>query len=893
MDAIRMLLSRCAAFFKSQGLDKDLDDELRSHIEMATEDNQARGMDREAARTAALREFGGATQTKEAYRTQRALPFLETLAQDIRFAWRQLRRSPGFTVTAVLTLALGIGGNTAVFSIVNGVLLNPLPFTHPEQLVGLHESKPNFENGSISYPNFLDWRKNNHSFSWMAVARGYSFTVTGRGDAEQVNADFISSGYFSLLGVRPILGREFMQTEDQPGAPPVAMISEGLWRRKFSASRSILGQNITLNGKNFSIVGVVPASLEVRTQGFRNQDVYVPVPQWSNSILMNRGAGLGFHGIGRLNPGVSVEQARADMERVTRNLAEAYPDTDRGIAASIIPLKEQLVGSTRQFLLVLLAGVGFVLLISCVNVASLLLARSAGRSREFAVRTALGAGRSRVIRQLLTESLFLGVAAGILGTIPAMVGMHAALKVLPSALPRSGEIGVDFRVLAFTAVISLLTGTLFGLAPALKLSKGATQTALKDGDRGTSGTRGRALSTFVVAEIAVALVLLTGAGLMIRSMVRLWNVDPRFNAKNVLTLGLSLPPTTVSASPDAVRATMRELNTRFQAASGVTAVSQTWGAVPMNDEDDQLFWIDGQPKPKNNNDMNWVIDFIVDPDYMKVMQLRLMRGRFLTAEDDERAPLVVVVDQVFAEKYFPGQDAIGKRIHLVNNGGRGAQIVGIVGHVKQWGLDADDTQALRAEYYLPCMQMPDDFLAGMQSGTGMALRYDGNLAAVLDSIRRVNGQMSNEQVIAGTQTMEDIISASMASRRFAMILLGAFAAIAMTLACVGIFGVMAYLVSQRTQEVGIRMALGAQRKDILGMVFGKGTRLTVMGICAGIVASLALTRLMGKLLFEVSPTDPVTLIAVALLLALMALIACYVPAVRAMRIDPMRALRTE
>ena len=893
MDAIRMLVSRCGAFFKSQSLDKDLDDELRSHIEMATEDNQARGMDREAARTAALREFGGATQTKEASRTQRALPFLETLAQDIRFAWRQLRRSPGFTVTAVLTLALGIGGNTAVFSIVNGVLLNPLPFTHPEQLVGLHESKPNFENGSISYPNFLDWRKNNHSFSWMAVARGYSFTVTGRGDAEQVNADFISSGYFSLLGVRPILGREFMQTEDQPGALPVAMISEGLWRRKFSASPSILGQTITLNGKNFSIVGVVPASLEVRTQGFQNQDVYAPVPQWSNSILMNRGAGLGFHGIGRLNPGVSVEQARADMERVTRNLAEAYPDTDRGIAASIIPLKEQLVGSTRQFLLVLLAGVGFVLLISCVNVASLLLARSAGRSREFAVRTALGAGRARVIRQLLTESLFLGMAAGILGTIPAMVGMHTALKMLPSALPRSGEIGVDFRVLAFTAVISLLTGTLFGLAPALKLSKGATQTALKDGDRGTSGTQGRALSTFVVAEIAVALVLLTGAGLMIRSMVRLWDVDPGFNAHNVLTLGLSLPPTTASASPDAVRATMRELNTRFRAASGVTAVSETWGAVPMNGEDDQLFWIDGQPKPKNNNDMNWVIDFIVDPDYMKVMQLRLMRGRFLTAEDDERAPLVVVVDQVFAEKYFPGQDAIGKRIHLVNNGGRVAQIVGIVGHVKQWGLDADDTQALRAEYYLPCMQMPDDFLAGMQSGTGMALRYDGNLAAVLDSIRRVNGQMSNEQVIAGTQTMEDIISASMASRRFAMILLGAFAAIAMTLACVGIFGVMAYLVSQRTQEVGIRMALGAQRKDILGMVFGKGTRLTVMGICAGIVASLALTRLMGKLLFEVSPTDPVTLIAVALLLALMALIACYVPAVRAMRIDPMRALRTE
>ena len=893
MDAIRMLLSRCAAVFKRQDLDKELDEELEGHIEMATEENRARGMNEEAARTAALRDFGGATQAKEAYRTQRALPFLGTLAQDIRFAWRQLRRSPGFTVTAVLTLALGIGGNTAVFSIVNGVLLNPLPFPDSEQLVGLHESKPNFENGSISYPNFLDWRNNNHSFSWMAVARGSSFTMTGRGDAEQLNADFISSGYFSLLGVRPILGREFMQTEDRPGASPAAMISEGLWRRKFGAAPNIVGQTITLDNRNFSIVGVVPASLQVRTQGLENQDVYAPIPEWRNSILMDRGAGLGIHGIARLKPGVSVEQARADMAQVTRNLAEAYPDADRGIGASIIPLKEQLVGSTRQFLLVLLAAVGFVLLIACVNVASLLLARSAGRSREFALRSALGASRARVIRQLLTESLFLGGTAGTLGAIPAMVGMHAALKVLPSTLPRSGEIGVDFRVLAFTTIMSLMTGTLFGLAPALKISKGDTQTGLKDGGRGTSRTQGRALGTFVVVEIAVALVLLTGAGLMIRSMVRLWDVDPGFNAKNVLTLGLSLPPTTSSASPDAIRAKMRELNIRFRAASGVTAVSETWGAVPMNGEDDQLFWIDGQPKPKNNNDMNWVIDFIVDPDYMNVMQLRLMRGRFLSAEDDERAPLVVVVDQVFAEKYFPSQDAIGKRIHLVNNVGRVAQIVGIVGHVKQWGLDADDAQALRAEYYLPCMQMPDEILAGAQSGTGMALRYDGSLEAALDSIRRVNRQMSSEQVIAGEQTMEAIISDSMASRRFAMILLGAFAQIAMSLACVGIFGVMAYLVSQRTQEVGIRMALGAQRKDILGLVFGRGMRLTAMGICAGVLAALALTRLMGQLLFDVSPTDPVTLSAVVLLLALMALIACYVPAVRAMRIDPMRALRTE
>ncbi len=893
MDFVRILLSRCAAFVNRRHLDHDLDDELRLHIEMAIDENRSRGMNERQARTAALRDFGSVTQTREAYRAQRTLPFVEILAQDIRFALRQLRRSPGFTLTAVLTLALGIGGNTAIFSIVNGVLLNPLPFPQADQLVGLHESKPNFENGSISYPNFLDWRKNNHSFSSMAVARGYSFSVTGKGDAEQVNADFISSGYFAVLGIRPMLGREFAEAEDQPGAAPVALISEALWRRKFSAAPNIVGQTITLNGRNFSIVGVIAASLPLHTQGFRNQDVYAPVPQWNNSILMNRGAGLGFHGIARLKPGVSIEQARADMARVTQNLADAYPDIDRGIGASLIPLKEQIVGSTRKFLMVLLAAVGFVLLIACVNVASLLLARSAGRSREFAVRMALGASRARVIRQLLTESLLLGIAAGIAGMIPSVLGTHAALKVLPAALPRAEEIGVDLRVLAFTTIVSLLTGTLFGLAPALKTAKANSQTALKESGRGSSGTHPRALGTFVVVEIAVALVLLAGAGLMIRSLVRLWDVDPGFNSKNVLTLGLSLPPSMANASADATRSAMRALNANFAAAPGVTAISQTWGAVPMNGEDDQLFWIDGQPKPKNDNGMNGVIDFIVDPDYQKVMQLRLMRGRFLTAQDDENAPLVVVIDEVFARKYFPGQDAIGKRIHLVNSSGKLAQIVGIVGHVKQWGLDSDDTQALRAEYYLPCMQMPDGFLAGLRSGTGIILRYDGSLAAVLDSIRRVNRQMSHEQVISGEQTMENIVSDSLAFRRFAMILLGAFAAVAMALACVGIYGVMAYLVSQRTQELGIRMALGAQHRDILGLMLGKGMKLTLLGVCMGFIATVALTRLMDNLLFDVSPTDPFTLGTVALLLGLVALVACYVPAKRAMRIDPMTALRTE
>jgi predicted permease len=891
MDWVRTLVSRITSLVSQRKLDADLDDELRSHIELAAEESRKRGLSPDEARTAALREFGGVTQIRERYRTQRGLSWLEVLVQDLRFAMRMLWTNPGFTAVAILTLAIGIGGNTAIFSIVNGVLLNPLPFSHPQQLVGLHESKPNFPTGSISYPNFLDWRRENRTFASMALARGFSFSLTGKGDAEQVKAHFLSSGFFAVLGVRPLMGREFTPAEDNPGAAPVAMISEGLWRRKFDAAPDILSRNITLNGKNFSIVGVTPANLHL--PNVNGDDVFAPIPQWTNSILMMRGAGLGFHGIGRLKPGVTVEQARADMERVTRNLATAFPNEDHGIGASVIPLKEEIVGDTSTFLEVLLGAVGFVLLLACVNVASLLLARSASRSREFAMRAALGAKRARIIRQLLTESLLLGTTAGAIALVPAIWGTHVALKVLPAALPRAEEVGLDFRVLAFTVVVSLLTATLFGLAPALKTSRANPQAALQGGGRGAIASNHRVLGTFVVVELAIALVLLSGAGLLIRSLVRLWDVDPGFNAHNVVSIGISLPPSMTNATMDEARARLRELNDRFAHAPGITAVSQTLGAVPMNGEDDQWFWIDGQPKPKNQNEMNWVIDYIVDPDYLRVMQMPLLRGRFLTPADDEHSPLVAVVDDVFARKFFPEQDAIGKRIHLVSQGGKVAEIVGIVGHVKQWGLDADDMQSLRAQYYLSCMQMPDDFVALSRSRTGMLLRYTGSLGAALDSLRQVNKQMSTEQVIFGEQSMESILSDSLAQRRFAMILLGAFAALAVMLACIGIYGVMAYLVSQRTQEVGIRMALGAQRSDVLAMVLRNGARLAMAGVGAGIMGAILLTRLMRNLLFEVSPTDPIILGCASGLLAIVALAACILPARRAASIEPMQALRTE
>jgi predicted permease len=890
MRRLRALLSRFAGLFRNSEHSREFAEEMESHLLAHIEDNLRLGMNAGEARRQALIKLGGMQQVKESYQQRGSLPLLETLWSDIRFAARTLRKNVGFTVVAVATLALGIGGNTAIFSIVNGVLLNPLPFPGPDRLVTLHESKPNFEQGSISYPNFLDWQRDNRTFSSMAVSRRYAFSLTGRGEAEQVKAEFVTADFFPLLGVNPILGRTFTQAEEQSGAGPVALISEGLWRRKFDAAADVLGKSVTLDGKDLTIVGVIPAGFRLLTPSFHEQDVYAPIRQWTNPLLMKRSAGLGIHGIGRLKPGVTIAQARADMAEVTRNLATAFPEADHGISASILPLKEQMVGDARPFLLVLLAAVGFVLLIVCVNVASLLMARSSARSREFAVRIALGASRQRVIRQVLTESILLGVVGGGIGLLLAAWGMHTALGLLPADVPRAEEIGIDFRVLAFTVILSLLAGILFGLAPALKTSQVNPHTALKDGGRGASGKH-RAQSIFVVVEMAVALVLLIGAGLMVRSLMRLWNVDPGFNPRNVLSFGLNLPPSMMNATPDAIRAAFREIDDRLASTPGVKAASQTWGAIPMGADDEQLFWLDGQPKPANENDMSWAVDYIVQPGYLKVMGIPLERGRFFTPHDDQHSPLVAVIDDVFARKHFPGQDPIGKRI-VLNNTGAKLEVVGVVGHVKQWGLDLDDTHSLRAQLYLPCLQMPDNFVAP-PSGSAVMLRYEGNLSGVLDSIRRTNRQMSSQQAIYGVQTMESFISDSLAARRFAMILLGVFAVLALVLASVGIYGVIAYIVGQRTQEIGIRMALGAQRNDVLRLVVWQGARLALMGVSIGIAGALALTRLMTRLLYGVSATDPLTFAALALMLTLVAIAACCLPARRAMRVDPVVALRYE
>jgi predicted permease len=803
--------------------------------------------------------------------------------QDLRLGLRMLLKNPGFTAVVVATLALGIGANVALFSVVNGVLLNPLPFPQPDQLVTLDQSKPNFDTGAIPYPNFRDLQKENRTFSAMAISRGFGFSLIGAGEAERVNARLISADFFSVFGVNPALGRTLLPGEDEPSAAPVVVISADLWQRKFGAAQDVLGKGLTLDDKSYEIVGVLPASFPL----FRTTDVYVPIGQWNSPALQRRSAGLGLHGFGRLKPGVTIEQGQADLDRVMRDLAVAYPATNKGNGAKVSPLKARMIGDIGPMLWLLLGAVGFVLLIACVNVSNLLLVRSTSRTREFAIRAALGAGRWRLLRQSLTESMLLALAGGGLGLLVAGWGTQAAIAVLPTTLPRAAEVVLDTRVLIFTVAISLFTGILSGLAPALKTSQWRLSETLKEGGRGASSRRGRAQGVLVAVEMALAVVLLIGAGLMIRSLSALWNIDPGFRPDNVLTFGLSLSPSMKTASPEAVRANLRELSDQLSSTPGVRAVSFSDGGVPLQSADDLFFWVDGQPKPASGSEMNMAVVYRVEPGYLTAMGIPLKHGRFFTNQDDERSQQVVVIDEVFAHKYFPNVDPIGKRINL--GGDRDPlQIVGVVGHVKQWSLDSDEDQTLQAQLYEPFRQVSDDW-----AGIGVVVRSEGGASAPFDSIRRVVQSHNNQNVISRPLTMNEVIAGTLADRRFSMILLDAFAVMALLLASLGLYGVISYLVGQRTHEFGIRLALGAQHKDVVRLVLNHGMKMALGGVALGLIASLGLTRLLSKMLYGVSTTDPATFAVISFLLTTVALLACYIPARRATKVDPLVALRYE
>jgi predicted permease len=872
--------------------DRDLHAELSSHLQLHIDDFLRQGLSPQEARRQALLKLGGLEQTKQLVHDQQSLPFAESLLQDLRFALRLLKRSPAFTAVAILTLALGIGANTALFSIVNAVLLRPLPYPQSERLVTLRESKPNFATGSISFPNFLDWRKDNTTFSAMAAMRGGRNPVlTGLGDAEQLNAVLLSSRFFELLGVQPILGRTFTQDEEGIGGPPQVLITTGFWKRKFASSPDVLGKTITLDGKGYAIIGVIPSSFDL-LGNFRKVDLYIPIGQWGNPLLTNRNAGLGISGIGRLKPGVTMEQARADMKRISENLAAEYPDSNKNISAALVSFRQWNLGGVQTFLFVLLGAVGFVLLIACLNVANLLLARSTRRAHEFAVRAALGAGQGRIVRQLLVESVLISFLGGLAGLFLAAFGTKLVLHALPAdALPRAEQIGMDPAVFLFAFLLSLLSGVFFGLVPAFKTARTDPQQSLQEGTRAGSGRRHRLQSGLVAAEISLALVLLLAAGLMIRTLAALHNVNPGFDTHNVLVFGLTLPPNLMEANPDSVRSAFRNVQSRFETAPRVDAVAYTWGALPFNGDDEWVFWIDGRPKPPTVSEENWALNYVVGPGYLRLMGIPLKSGRFFTDRDNERAPRVAVVDEVFAEKYFPGQNPIGQRLHI-NDAEETAEIVGIVNHVNQWGLDSDSTQELRSQLYIPFMQLDNSNMALSGHGVGVLVR-SAHPAAVFDSLRKINRDISNEQVLFSAQTMDEIISLSVADRRFSMILLGLFASLALILSAVGIYGVVSYIVGQSTREIGIRVALGAQYTDILRMILGQGAKMTAIGIVVGIGVSFAVTRLLTSLLFGVSHNDPVTLIGVAALLAAVSLVACFFPARRASQLDPASILRSE
>jgi predicted permease len=814
------------------------------------------------------------------------------LWQDLRYAVRMLAKAPAFTAVAILTLALGIGANTALFSVINSVLLAPLPFPQADRLMALFSKRIAFDTASIPYPNFLDWQRNNRTFASLSCYRPDDFNLTGAGQAEHILGEMVSADFFSTLGIQPVSGRWFTHEEDQRGGAPVAVISAGLWKRKFGSAANIVNGRMTLNGVDYTIVGVTPESFQLRLQNFpADVEIYTPISQFNDPSFWNRASGQSTKAIGRLKPGVTIEQARADMDSVAQQLAVAYPVEDKDTGITVITLKDSMVAEIRPFLLMLMAAVGFVLLIACVNVANLSMARSMGRSREFAIRTALGAGTKRVLRQLLTESVLLAAGGGALGLLLAIWGKAGALNLVSDSLPRAQEISLDWRVLLFTFVISILSGILFGLAPAIRTLRPNLQETLKEGGRGTSGGRHRAQGLFVAVELSMAVVLLIGAGLMLRSLSRLWESSPGFDPNHLLAFEVGLPPTMAKAAPEEIRARLREVHRRLAALPGVESVSAQRGSLPMATDSEDSFWIEGRPKPESENDLYWAIWSEVEPEYLKAMHIELKDGRFFTRQDSSTSARVAVVDEEFAKKFFPGENAVGKS--FTDDYLSRTEIVGVVGHVKQWGLD-DNKVAMHAEFYVPFEQIPDKAMGDITRRVTFVMRVQGDPWSYVDRARRELLEMSSETILFAPKTMSSIVySESVVAQRFSMALLGIFAGMALVLASVGIYGVLSYIVGQRTREIGIRIAMGARRRNVLRWVIVEGMRMAVVGVAIGVVAAFALTRLMAGLLYGVSAVDPLTFAAVAGVLLAVALVACYIPAWRAMRVDPIVVLRHE
>lgn len=811
---------------------------------------------------------------------------MTALWQDARYALRLLWKSPGFTVVAILALTLGIGANTAIFSVVNAVLLRPLPYEKPEEIVTPWGRKDSGERSSLSYPDYLDWREQTQTLEEIAVYNQSGTILRGEGEPALIRGASVSSDLFPLLRIKPVMGRAFTRDEDQSASASVIVISYELWRRRFNSDPNIVGKQIPIGSTGSTVVGVLPPGFRFPVQTSQTDYLRPLAPTLAERATI-RGS-YSLRAIARLKPGVSKAQAESEMKAIGQRLEAQYPDEGLRLGLNLVSLHEDIVGSVRPSLLVLLGAVGFVLLIACANVANLLLARAAARQKEIAIRTALGAGRARLIRQLLTESTLLALVGGTLGLLLALWGLDLLVAATPVDIPRVREVGLDMNVFLFTLSVSVLTGVIFGLAPALQASRVDVNESLKEGGRGSteSARRNRVRSLLVISEIALSFVLLIGAGLLIKSFIRLRDVNPGFEPQRVLTTGLSLARAKYP-KVEQQAAFFQETIARIKALPGVEAAALVDPLPLSGNSIAGTFQIVGRPaataadKPLSNIRR-------ISSDYFRTMSIPIMKGRVFDDKDTKDAPPVIVVNETFARRFFPGEDATGKRIVVEVDASEDPnpperEIIGVVGDVRHEGLDKD----AGPEFYAPYGQDPRPFME-------LVVRTaTDNPAGQAASVREAIKQVDKEQYIPQVVPMTKLLSEAIASRRFNMMLIGLFAGVALLLASVGIYGVMSYSVSQRTHEIGIRLALGAQTRDVLKMVVGQGMALALIGVGVGLLAAIAMTRIMSSLLFNVSPTDAMTFVIVSLVLAGAALLACLIPARRATRVDPMVALRSE
>jgi putative ABC transport system permease protein len=885
-----------SAIFERSRVESEMDAELQSHLEIYVDELIRSGVAREEALRRARLEFGGMERAKEECREARGIHFLDSLAQDARYGLRTFVKSPGFAVVAILTFALGIGANAAIFSVVNAVLLRPLPFENPDQLMALwhappQETFPGIHKFALSPANFLDWRTQSRMFEGMSAYGFGRYTITGTGRPETIRMVAATRGFFSILRAQPLLGRTFADDEDSPGREHVVVLGYGLWRSRYAGDPAIVGENIELNGQSFAVIGVMPPDFEFPPSGdpaFRSQ-MWKPLA-WSDRERAVRDD-HNFGVIARLKDGVTLKQGQAELDAISSRLAQQYPKDDKGWGTLVVPMREELVGDARPALLILLGSVAFVLLIACANVANLLLARSLSRRKEIAVRAALGAGRRRLLQQALAETLLLALAGGALGLLFAHYGVILIVKFLAERLPRADEIGLDVWVLAFTLAVSLLTGVLAGILPALRQAKTDLNLALKEGPgRAASDSAGnRTRSVLVVAEVALSLMLLIAAGLLMRSLAMLRNVNPGFDPNGVVTMQVTIPATKFATPVQQIQFFDQVLE-RVRTLQGV----QSAGVVddlPLNEEGSmQPISIEGRPVVAMA-DMPEVSVRAISSGYMRAMRIPLVRGCDINDSDAEAWSGGILISESLARQFWPGEDAIGKRLTLYFFPHLTREVVGIVSDVKLVAL-SDNRPA--PALYIPIAQLAPPEGGEWQSfSLSLVVRADGNPVNTVPAISSAIHELDAEVPLLGIQTMNDAVTLSVTPQRFTMLLLAAFAGLALLLAAVGIYSVMSYSVSRRTHEIGIRISLGAKTADVLLLVVRQGLILAAAGSAIGTIGALILSRLLATLLYGVRPSDALTYISVACLLMIVALAACCIPARRALRVDPMVALRYE